>query len=436
MDKTRNDSKKNRNDDVDVDKSPQRTPNEPSPPKKKKKTTQQITPKINIQIPKGFNMKQFFNPPKNDQNTNNTNKNQQQSIQQQTQTSTYTSSDTTTNVTNIPPPKFKSPPSQTTIPPNNPRQKSKSNTKTKQKQNTNNIKANKGKTGNKTQTKTSIKPSATKLKKRPEPQKQTSTIIRIPGDQPPRWDLYDVNGQIVRDVHGKEKARIPADQIHIKVDNTNYIHVERFKHAVKTAERNSRKNQKSMEKLANTYQDVKHRENTIKQRDNTITRIKKEMTTLNDKLEKRRTTIRSRDMEIAEIKAQQQTQSEKMADVSQKLNQSRATISELTIDLNNANNANEILKKTNAKLEKTVNKLIEDNLKSAEEYNKLKISFKQVQNYSHTLYEKLEKQQERVRQQQLEITTVKQSNESLIKDKEEMATTYTAKSMVIASSLK
>ena len=76
-----------------------------------------------------------------------------------------------------------------------------------------------------------------------------------------------MKGQAVRDIHGKETIRIPADQIHIKVDNIHYVHVERFKHAVKTAEKNSRKNQKSMERLANTYQEVKHKENIIKQRD-------------------------------------------------------------------------------------------------------------------------------------------------------------------------
>ena len=52
-----------------------------------------------------------------------------------------------------------------------------------------------------------------------------------------------------------------------------------------------------------------------------------------------------------------------MAEIAQKLNQSRTTISELTIDLNNANNANETLKETNSKLEKTVNKLNEETSK-------------------------------------------------------------------------
>ena len=168
---------------MDVDKSPQKTPKEPSPPKKKQKTIQQTTPKINIQIPKGFNMKQLFNPPKNNQNANNTNKDQLQSIQQQIQTNPSTAIDTTSNITNIPP--FKSPPNPTMTPPN-PRQKSTSNTKTKQKQNTTNTKANKPKTGNKPQTKTSIKPSSSKLKKRPEPKKQTATITIYVTN--PRWD--------------------------------------------------------------------------------------------------------------------------------------------------------------------------------------------------------------------------------------------------------
>ena len=283
-------------DDMDIDKShsksPLKTPDEPSPPKKKQKITQTATP--TIQIPQGFNMRSFFNASKNKSttNTNTTDRN--------TKTNPTI---TTTNTTTIPRPKFRSPPPAIDKTKTTQRRKKKSTTTaTNKNQSNTNTKKKSKKNDDQNTTTPPPKPSATKLKKRPQPKQQTASIIRIPGNQPPSWDPYDVRGQIVRDKDGKEITRIPADQIHIKVDNTNYVHVERFKHAIKTAEKNLRKNQKSMEKLADTYQEGVHKDNTIKNRNETIKKLKKDMFTLNEKLDEKRKAIRSKVMEIAEIK--------------------------------------------------------------------------------------------------------------------------------------
>ena len=103
------------------------------------------------------------------------------------------------------------------------------------------------------------------------------------------------------------------------------------------------------------------------------------------------------------------------------------------MDIKNANNANKMLKDTNNKLETTINTLNEDTRKNAEEYNKLKVSFEEVRQYAHQIYEKLEKHQEKIKQQQIEIDTIQQSNESLIKDKQDMAATIQQKSMITSS---
>ena len=178
-------------------------------------------------------------------------------------------------------------------------------------------------TNSETTTTKTVQTETTKLRTMRHITRSTSNAEYIARIQLPHHQVghAEKNRQAICDKGGKEKMRIPAEEIHLKIGKMLYVHAARFRHAVKTAHKAEKTARAEREQIEQMKWDVKGSKNATKIKEKELLRCSKIVRAQEERLEQKRKMIRDKDKEINQLRNRNVQQTINIASLQTNVNQ-------------------------------------------------------------------------------------------------------------------